>query len=82
MEEVEKEEITLWVSPNATGSDAKNNVTKICVAKLKSGNPEELINWRIWLNHVIWNKAFLDEEDEESGGEDRDDKEKEIKDKG
>eukprot|EP00957_Ditylum_brightwellii_P199164 15182196-Ditylum_brightwellii.AAC.1 len=54
--ELDKVEITLQVSPNATGSDAKNNITKNCVAKFKLGNPEELINCRIWLNHVIWNK--------------------------
>eukprot|EP00957_Ditylum_brightwellii_P025521 1929278-Ditylum_brightwellii.AAC.1 len=24
--------------------------------QFKLGNPAELINWRIWLNHVIWNK--------------------------
>eukprot|EP00957_Ditylum_brightwellii_P099689 7593964-Ditylum_brightwellii.AAC.1 len=54
--ELNKVEITLWVSPNATGGDTKNNVTKNCVANFKSGNPEELINWRIRLNHVIRNK--------------------------
>eukprot|EP00957_Ditylum_brightwellii_P072639 5519374-Ditylum_brightwellii.AAC.1 len=49
-------EITLWVSQNATVGDTKNNVMKNHVAKFKSGNPEELINWRIRLNHAIWNK--------------------------
>eukprot|EP00957_Ditylum_brightwellii_P133068 10146871-Ditylum_brightwellii.AAC.1 len=29
--ESDKAEITLWVSPNTTCSDAKNNVTKNCV---------------------------------------------------
>eukprot|EP00957_Ditylum_brightwellii_P038356 2899524-Ditylum_brightwellii.AAC.1 len=38
------------------GGDAKNNVMKNCVAKFKLGNPEELINWRIQLNHAICNK--------------------------
>eukprot|EP00957_Ditylum_brightwellii_P073746 5604673-Ditylum_brightwellii.AAC.1 len=55
-EELDKVEITLRVLPNATGGDAKNNITKNCVAKFKLGNPEELINWRIQLNHTIWNK--------------------------
>eukprot|EP00957_Ditylum_brightwellii_P074108 5631505-Ditylum_brightwellii.AAC.1 len=54
--ELDKVEITLRVSPNATGSDAKNNIKKNQVVKFKLGNPEELINWRIQLNHVIWNK--------------------------
>eukprot|EP00957_Ditylum_brightwellii_P098834 7529576-Ditylum_brightwellii.AAC.1 len=35
------------------GGDAKNSITKNWVAKFKPGNPEELINWRIQLNHVI-----------------------------
>eukprot|EP00957_Ditylum_brightwellii_P189021 14389529-Ditylum_brightwellii.AAC.1 len=47
MEELDKEEITLQVSPNVTGSDTKNNATKNHVAKFKSGNPHKLINWRI-----------------------------------
>eukprot|EP00957_Ditylum_brightwellii_P055750 4224324-Ditylum_brightwellii.AAC.1 len=55
-EELDKVKITLRVSPNVTGSDMNNNITKNCAAKFKSGNPEELINWRIWLNHVIQNK--------------------------
>eukprot|EP00957_Ditylum_brightwellii_P035703 2707231-Ditylum_brightwellii.AAC.1 len=112
-EELDKVEIALWVSPNATGSDTKNNIMKNCVAKFKSGNPEELINWRIQLNHAIQNKpskspesqfdmvemllggealqhwqqfksqatglpilGVLDEEDDKSSGEDKDDKEK------
>eukprot|EP00957_Ditylum_brightwellii_P130543 9958281-Ditylum_brightwellii.AAC.1 len=33
--------------PKEEGSDAKNYVTKNCVAKFKLGNPGELINWRI-----------------------------------
>eukprot|EP00957_Ditylum_brightwellii_P003247 247443-Ditylum_brightwellii.AAC.1 len=49
-------EITLQASPNATGGETKNNITKNCVAKFKLGNPEELINWIIWPNHVIQNK--------------------------
>eukprot|EP00957_Ditylum_brightwellii_P071327 5422032-Ditylum_brightwellii.AAC.1 len=93
-------EITLRVLPNVTGGDVKNNVTKNCVAKFKSGNPKELINWRIWLNHVIQNKlcklpeswfdmsqakglpilGVLGEDEEESSGEDKDDKEKGKKD--
>eukprot|EP00957_Ditylum_brightwellii_P064342 4883024-Ditylum_brightwellii.AAC.1 len=44
------------VSPNAAGGDAKNNVTTNWVAMFELGNPEELINWRIQLNHDIWNK--------------------------
>eukprot|EP00957_Ditylum_brightwellii_P177554 13524322-Ditylum_brightwellii.AAC.1 len=36
--------------------DVKNNVTKNWAAKFKSRDPEELINWRIRLNHVIRNK--------------------------
>eukprot|EP00957_Ditylum_brightwellii_P058027 4400486-Ditylum_brightwellii.AAC.1 len=31
-------------------------MSQICVAKFNSENPEVLINWRIWLNHVIQNK--------------------------
>eukprot|EP00957_Ditylum_brightwellii_P180571 13755070-Ditylum_brightwellii.AAC.1 len=54
--ELDKVKITLRVSPNAIGSDAKNNITKNRVAKFKSGNPKELINWRIRWNHVIQNK--------------------------
>eukprot|EP00957_Ditylum_brightwellii_P147912 11263006-Ditylum_brightwellii.AAC.1 len=54
--ELDKVKITLWVSPNVTGGDAKNNVTKNCVAKFKLGSPEELIKWRTRLNYVIWNK--------------------------
>eukprot|EP00957_Ditylum_brightwellii_P128222 9779453-Ditylum_brightwellii.AAC.1 len=55
-EELDKVEITLQVSLNATGGNAKNNFMENHVAKFKSGNPEELINWRIRLNHVIQNK--------------------------
>eukprot|EP00957_Ditylum_brightwellii_P191110 14551508-Ditylum_brightwellii.AAC.1 len=44
------------VSPNATGGDVKNIVTNNRVAKSKMGNPKELINWRIWLYHLIQNK--------------------------
>eukprot|EP00957_Ditylum_brightwellii_P162526 12376170-Ditylum_brightwellii.AAC.1 len=56
--ELDNVEIILYGSLNATGGDAKNNIMKNCVAKFKSGNPEELINWRIWLNHVTQNKLF------------------------
>eukprot|EP00957_Ditylum_brightwellii_P198953 15164693-Ditylum_brightwellii.AAC.1 len=45
--ELDKVQITLWVSPNVTDSDAKNNVTKNQAARFKLGNLEELINWRI-----------------------------------
>eukprot|EP00957_Ditylum_brightwellii_P030156 2282092-Ditylum_brightwellii.AAC.1 len=38
--------------------DANNNVTKKRIAKFKLGNPEELINWRIQINHIIWNKPY------------------------
>eukprot|EP00957_Ditylum_brightwellii_P134511 10254629-Ditylum_brightwellii.AAC.1 len=54
--EFEKVEITLWVSPNATGGDAKNKIMKNRIAKFKKGNLEKLMNWRIQLNHVIQNK--------------------------
>eukprot|EP00957_Ditylum_brightwellii_P133268 10162126-Ditylum_brightwellii.AAC.2 len=33
-EELDKVDITLWVSPNATGSDAKSNVTKVGLLSL------------------------------------------------
>eukprot|EP00957_Ditylum_brightwellii_P104802 7988494-Ditylum_brightwellii.AAC.1 len=49
--ELDNVEITFQVSPNTMGGDVKNDVTKNPFAKFKSGNPEELINWRIWLNH-------------------------------
>ena len=42
--------------PNATGGNAKSNVTKNRNAKFKMGSPDVLINWRIWLSHVIQNK--------------------------
>eukprot|EP00957_Ditylum_brightwellii_P111909 8534121-Ditylum_brightwellii.AAC.2 len=54
--ELDMVEITLQVSLNATGGDTKNNTTKNRITKFKMGNPEELINWRIQLNHAIWNK--------------------------
>ena len=46
----------MWVSPNVTGGDGKNNVTKNRITLFKMRNLEELINWRIQLNHVIQNK--------------------------
>eukprot|EP00957_Ditylum_brightwellii_P112540 8578945-Ditylum_brightwellii.AAC.1 len=42
--ELDNIEITLHVSLNAMGGDAKNNVTKNRIAKFKMGNLEELIN--------------------------------------
>eukprot|EP00957_Ditylum_brightwellii_P112807 8600564-Ditylum_brightwellii.AAC.1 len=56
--ELDKVEITLWVSPNATGPDMKNNTTQNCAVKFKSGNPKELINWRFQLNHIIRIKLY------------------------
>eukprot|EP00957_Ditylum_brightwellii_P026010 1966584-Ditylum_brightwellii.AAC.1 len=50
--ELGKVEINLQISPNAMGQ----NTVKNTVAKFKLGNPEELIGWRIRLNHVIQNK--------------------------
>eukprot|EP00957_Ditylum_brightwellii_P033645 2550462-Ditylum_brightwellii.AAC.1 len=46
----DKVKITLKVLLNAAG-DVKQNVTKNTIVKFKLGSPEELINWRIWLNH-------------------------------
>eukprot|EP00957_Ditylum_brightwellii_P020520 1547136-Ditylum_brightwellii.AAC.1 len=54
--ELENVKITLRVSLNTSYSDAKNNIMKNQVVKFKLGIPEELFNWRIWLNYVIWNK--------------------------
>eukprot|EP00957_Ditylum_brightwellii_P143527 10934946-Ditylum_brightwellii.AAC.1 len=54
--ELDKVEINLQVSPNATGQ----NTAKNTVAKFKFGNPEDLIGWRIQLNHVIRNKPCKD----------------------
>eukprot|EP00957_Ditylum_brightwellii_P201904 15327735-Ditylum_brightwellii.AAC.1 len=54
--ELDKVEITLRVSLNATGGDTTNNVMKNRIARFKMGNLEELINWRVWLNCFIWNK--------------------------
>eukprot|EP00957_Ditylum_brightwellii_P143826 10959582-Ditylum_brightwellii.AAC.1 len=59
--DLDKVEITLKVLPNAT-DDAKQNITKNTIVKFKLGSPEELINWRIRLNHVIWNKPCKDAE--------------------
>eukprot|EP00957_Ditylum_brightwellii_P147112 11201439-Ditylum_brightwellii.AAC.1 len=53
--ELYKVEFALTVSPNTIG-DANNNNTKNRIAKYKMGNLEELINWRILLNHIIGNK--------------------------
>eukprot|EP00957_Ditylum_brightwellii_P004733 359990-Ditylum_brightwellii.AAC.1 len=54
--ELDKVEINLQVSPNATGQ----NTVKNTVAKFKFGNPEELIGWRIRLNDAIRNKPCKD----------------------
>eukprot|EP00957_Ditylum_brightwellii_P050325 3816560-Ditylum_brightwellii.AAC.1 len=51
---LDKVEKTLHVSPNMTGGDAKNNIMKNRIVKFK----EEVINWRIWLNHAIQNKPY------------------------
>eukprot|EP00957_Ditylum_brightwellii_P029019 2192575-Ditylum_brightwellii.AAC.1 len=59
--DLDKVKITLKVLPNATGG-AKQTVTKNTIAKIKLGSPEELINWRIWLNYVIQNKPCKDAE--------------------
>eukprot|EP00957_Ditylum_brightwellii_P093036 7084027-Ditylum_brightwellii.AAC.1 len=59
--DLDKVEIILKVLPNGTG-DAKQNVTNNTIVKFKLGSPEELINWRIWLNHVIRNKLCKDAE--------------------
>eukprot|EP00957_Ditylum_brightwellii_P203392 15334409-Ditylum_brightwellii.AAC.1 len=59
--DLDKVKITLKVSPNATG-DTKENVTKNTITRFKLGNLEELINWRIRLNHVIQNKPCKDAE--------------------
>eukprot|EP00957_Ditylum_brightwellii_P127239 9701888-Ditylum_brightwellii.AAC.1 len=54
--ELDKVQITLQVPLNVKSGDVKNNITKNWVARFTSGNSEELINWRIQLNHVIQNK--------------------------
>eukprot|EP00957_Ditylum_brightwellii_P142317 10842852-Ditylum_brightwellii.AAC.1 len=53
---LDKVKITLWIALNVSGGDAKNNITKKRIMKINMGSPEELINWRIRLNHVIKNK--------------------------
>eukprot|EP00957_Ditylum_brightwellii_P123117 9387385-Ditylum_brightwellii.AAC.1 len=59
--DLDKVKITLKVLSNAT-CDAKQSITKNTIAKFKLGSLEELINWRIRLNHVIWNNLCKDAE--------------------
>eukprot|EP00957_Ditylum_brightwellii_P119778 9138490-Ditylum_brightwellii.AAC.1 len=57
--DLDKVKITFEVFLSVMG-DVTQNITKNTMAKFKLGSPEELINWRILLNHVIQNKPCKD----------------------